>query len=69
MGKVTGDLAKAHYMLITEDGEMIERVPEMCKMSLRPGIGHDWFRRFSSDVFPRDEVIAQIGRASCRERV
>ena len=63
MGKVTGDLAKAHYMLITEDGEMIERVPEMCKMSLRPGIGHDWFRRFSSDVFPRDEVIAR-GKAT-----
>ena len=25
--------------------------------SLKPGIGHEWFRRFTSDCFPLDRVI------------
>ena len=26
-------------------------------MSRRPGIGHGWYERFASDVYPSDEVI------------
>lgn len=26
-------------------------------MSLKPGIAHGWFEKFSEDVYPRDEVV------------
>lgn len=59
MKKVTGDLAKAHYSLITEDGEMIERTPEMLVMSKRPAIGKAWFEKFGQHVYYRDVVVAR----------
>lgn len=46
--KVTGDLAEAHYQ---------GRVPEFNQMSLRPGIGAGWLKRFRSDFFPCDYVV------------
>ena len=59
MKKVTGDLAKAAYTIITEDGEMIERTPEMLVMSKRPAIGKRWFDKFGKHVYLRDKVIAR----------
>lgn len=53
VAKVTGDLSGAHY-----DG----RIPEYNKMSLKPGIGSTWVRRFRSDIFPRDYVVDADGR-------
>jgi len=55
--KVTGDLAEAHYRVITDDGEIIDRVPEFNHMSLKPGIGKPWLEKFRTDVFPRDYVV------------
>jgi hypothetical protein len=55
--KVTGDLAKSHYEVITDDGEVIDRVPEFNHMSLKPGIGAKWLEKFRTDVFPRDYVV------------
>jgi len=55
--KVTGDLAEAHYRVVTEDGEIIDRVPEFNHMSLKPGIGKPWLEKFRTDVFPRDYVV------------
>jgi hypothetical protein len=56
--KVTGDLADAHYRLVdTDTGEVTQLVPEMAHMSLRPGIGADWFARYWADVYPHDRVI------------
>ena len=55
--KVTGDLAESHYRVVTDDGEIIDRVPEFNHMSLKPGIGFNWLQRFQSDVFPRDYVV------------
>lgn len=55
--KVTGDLAEAHYRVITDDGEIIDRVPEFNHMSLKPGIGAKWLEKFRTDVFPRDYVV------------
>lgn len=46
--KVNGDLAAAHY-----NG----REPEFAHMSSKPGIGHDWFMRYHSDVTTHDYVI------------
>lgn len=55
--KVTGDLAKSHYEVITDDGEVIDRVPEFNHMSLKPGIGRLWLEKYRTDVFPRDYVV------------
>ena len=55
--KVTGDLAEQYYRVITEDGEVIDRVPEFNHMSLKPGIGAKWLEKYQSDVFPRDYVV------------
>jgi hypothetical protein len=55
--KVTGDLAKDHYRVTTDDGEIIDRLPEFNHMSLKPAIGKRWLEKFQSDVFPRDYVV------------
>ena len=55
--KVTGDAAVDHYRVVTEDGEVIDRVPEFNHMSLKPGIGSLWLEKFKSDVYPRDYVV------------
>lgn len=46
--KITGEASKDAYEGIT---------PEFVNMSRRPGIGKDWFLKYSSDVYPYDEVI------------
>lgn len=58
--KVTGSKADAHYKIVEPDtGEIVGlRVPEFCAMSLKPGIGANWFARFHADVFPHDYVVA-----------
>lgn len=55
--KVTGDLAESHYRVITDDGEIVDRVPEFNHMSLKPGIGSRWLAKFQTDVYPRDYVV------------
>lgn len=57
--KITGPKALEHYNTINyETGEVLtERTPEYVTMSRRPGIGKDWFDRYTSDVFPLDEII------------
>ena len=55
--KVTGDLAEAHYRVVTDDGEIIDRKPEFNHMSLKPGIGKTWLEKYQTDVYPRDYVV------------
>jgi len=58
MKKVSGDMAESHYRsIIPETGEIVDRLPEYTTMSLKPAIAAGWFKQFSSDVFPSDEVI------------
>lgn len=55
MKKVNGAPAEKHY-----EG----RLPEFTNMSRDKGIGNSWFKKFGSDVFPRDEVIVNGARCS-----
>lgn len=60
MKKVTGKKQKDHYESIDpESGEIIKRVPEFNKMSLKPGIGADWLYKYKSDVYPHDYVVVR----------
>lgn len=57
--KQTGQQAEKHYEVIDpESGEITSRVPEFCKMSLKPGIGAGWLKKYNSDVWTHDYVIA-----------
>lgn len=38
-------------------GEIRPRHPEFTKMSLKPGIAHDWIHKYMDDVFPEDRVV------------
>lgn len=60
MKKITGKKAKDHYESIDpESGEIIKRIPEFNKMSLKPGIGSEWLKKFKSDVYPHDYVVVR----------
>lgn len=60
MKKVTGDAAEEHYRYLDpETGELFDRTPEFCHMSLKPGIGADWADKYQSDIFPHGFVVAR----------
>jgi len=59
MKKVTGQGKHDQHYKFTDlsTGEVLEKKPEFNKMSLKPGIGYEWFKKFRSDVYPHDYVI------------
>ncbi|AXH75555.1 MAG: replication initiator protein [Microviridae sp.] len=60
MKKVTGRLADEHYRTVdVSTGEIFDRTPEFCHMSLKPGIGARWLERFRSDVYPEGKVVVR----------
>lgn len=58
MQKQTGkDVNKDHYTYCDlQTGELIKIQPEYNKMSLKPGIGADWYKKYKTDVYPHDFV-------------
>lgn len=57
---VNGPMAVDHYQVCdVVTGEVQSLQPEYATMSRRPGIGAGWFEKFSSDVYPSDEVISR----------
>ena len=57
---INGPLAKAHYEVADAvSGEVFNLQPEYSTMSRRPGIGAGWYSKFSSDVYPSDEVVSR----------
>ena len=60
MKKITGKKSSEHYEEINDEtGEIVKRVPEFNKMSLKPGIGAEWYKKFKSDVYPHDYVVVR----------
>jgi hypothetical protein len=58
MKKQTGKDAESHYRRIhPETGEYLTLQPEYNKMSLKPGIGCDFYKKYTSDIYPLDYVI------------
>lgn len=58
MKKINGKQAETHYQTVdTRTGEVHHVKPEYTTMSRRPGIGKTWFDKYTSDVFPSDEVV------------
>ena len=56
MKKVTGKRAEEHYERVNPiTGEIIQLEPEYVTMSLKPGIGRNFYERYKTDFFPRDE--------------
>lgn len=59
--KRTGDMAREHYEAVDGDtGEVVDREPEFCRMSLRPGIGASWFDRYGAEVFGPDGTLDRV---------
>lgn len=58
MKKITGDPAPIHYTRIHPVTGLVWQVrPEFAVMSTKPGIGHDWYQKYSREVFPADFVV------------
>lgn len=58
--KVTGPNALDHYRRVdVNTGEVYQLTPEFCHMSLKPGIGFEWFKKYGAEVFPNDYVIVR----------
>lgn len=56
--KVTGNNAESHYERVNVlTGELFSVVPEFAKMSLKPGIGASWLRKYESDVTSGDYIV------------
>jgi len=57
MKKVNGPTAKQHYSHVDSDGVVTDLRPEFTRMSLKPGIGATWIKKFISDVYTTDACI------------
>lgn len=55
--KVVGKDAELHYGRVDfATGEIYSLEPEFCQMSLKPGIGANWIKRYSDEVLIHDGV-------------
>ena len=60
MQKQTGKQSKSHYCRTDQEtGEITQLKPEFNKMSLKPGIGSEWYKKYKSDVYPHDYVVVR----------
>ena len=58
MKKQTGkDSLKKYQYTDLKTGEIVQMTPEFNKMSLKPAIGLNWYKKYKNDVFPHDYVV------------
>lgn len=58
MKKHNGKTADDHYWQPSPiDGRMYRRATEFALMSLKPGIGAEWAKKFATDCFPSDFLV------------
>lgn len=61
--KINGRMKTEHYIsdeyYDLETGEMRSIVPEFAQMSRMPGIGYDFYKKWRSDMYPRDVCIVR----------
>lgn len=55
--KVTGDKAEEHYLAVADNGELIQREREKARMSLKPGLGHQWIEDYWQLVYPHGYIM------------
>jgi len=61
--KVNGAAADEHYKRVhIGTGEIVSVVPEFGRMSLRPGVGFTWFRKYWRDVYAARDGVVVNGR-------
>lgn len=58
--KISGEAAAKHYRRVDPDtGEVFQVSPEFTRMSLKPGIGQKWIKKYYADVYPTDRINTQ----------
>lgn len=50
--KINGERAVNHYK---------DKLPEFIRLSLKPGIGHNWIEKYWRDVYANDQVVIRKG--------
>lgn len=50
---------EAYERVALDTGEVFTVAREFARMSRRPGIGAEWYRRYGKEVFPADEVVVR----------
>jgi hypothetical protein len=57
---LTGKTNEEYYLLVDEEtGETFNLEPEFCNMSLKPGIGADWFHKYKDTDLHKDYFTIQ----------
>lgn len=57
--KKVSDGNDLHEILDPDTGEIFKRVKEMGHMSLKPGIGKEWIKKYQTDVYPHGQVVSR----------
>jgi len=67
MKKINGPAACEHYQAVNlSTGELSPIKPEFSRMSLKPGIGGDWIKKFKGDVYAYGRDFVYINGVKCK---